>query len=204
VADAQAHHGEQPPSRIRAGITKIVLAHRARLSEDERATVEAQVGLDWIAAVERRFNTAYLPSAEHIQLLDAIVRAAGKGSTRQFFRDAYLSGFSTFPMLRTLIAGTLRTFGTSPGRLAKVMPRAWEGLCDRTGRFAADVDFEKCVARLTYSELPAELSASGSWAHSFAGVFDGFIEQCSTTGTVQMEDVDLKHGRANFVIAWNE
>jgi hypothetical protein len=173
------------------------------LGTAERHAVEKSLDPAWIAEVEGRFNTSFLPTSQHVALLDALVDVLGTERTQRYFAEAYLTGFSTFPMVRTLIEGTLRTFGASPGRLAKVFPRAWDGLAEHTGDFVSQVDFNGCTARLDFSGLAAELSRSGSWVSSFAGVFDGFIEQCGRTGIVEVVDLDLARGAARYLMRWD-
>ncbi len=190
-------------SRIRAGITKSVLSYRSSLTAAERRVVEQRLPPPWIEEIERRFNTSYIPSAEHVKLLDVLVDVVGPVRLRRYFAEVYLAEVSKLPLLRTLIEATLRPFGASPGRLAKVMPRAWQVLAKDTGRFEARVDLKAGTGRLEYSNLPPELSSSGSWVCTFAGVFDGFLEQCGARGVVEMADVDVSCGRATYVLGWD-
>ena len=188
--------------RIRAGITKVVLEHRQSLTARERERFEAAVGPERIAAIEAKFNTTLVSTAEHVTILEALREIIGGPALQQYFAEAYLQGFSKIPLLRPLIEATLRSVGTSPGHLAKVMPRAWSGLAVDTGHFTVEVD-EVGWATLRFSGLAPELAGEGAYADTFAGTFLGFLRQCNVDGAVEITELDNAHGAATFELRWD-
>jgi hypothetical protein len=189
-------------AQIRAGITKVVLDHRSSLPAAERERFEAAIGADAIARIEAKFNTTMIASVEHVAIVEALRAIIGGARLQQYFADAYLEGFSKIPLLRSLIEATLRTFGASPGHMAKVMPRAWSGVATETGEFTVEVDDagQRAVLRLT--KVDPALVGEGAYADTFAGTFLGFLRQCRVEGEVEITELDNERGTATFEMRW--
>jgi hypothetical protein len=191
-----------PEAKIRAGITKVVLGHRASLDPSERERFEAAVGLERIREIEAKFNTTMIPTAEHVEILDALREIIGSTGLQRYFAEAYVLGLSQIPLLKGLVEATIRSFGASPGHLAKVMPRAWRSLSVATGEFEVEVDDASKLARLHLRGIDPALATSGSYADTFAGTFMGFLRQCGVEGEVTITSLDPVAGEASFMLRW--
>lgn len=185
---------------IRAGVTKVLLAHRARLAPGELRRFERGVGRSLIETIDQALNLAWIPGETHVLVLDKLRDTVGSEGVREYFAAAYLEGFSQLPLLENLIQGTLRALGASPGHLAKIMPRAWGSLAKDAGAFETTVHDREAV--LVFEGLDPGLAKSGSFADSFAGTFIGFIRQCEVEGTVEVESLETDRGAARFKMRW--
>jgi len=191
------HTGPQ----IRAGVTKVVLAHRATLSSELRRGLEERLGPDPIHEIESAFNTGWVDAQIHIALLDALHAELGSEGLQEYFCSVYVESLSRMPLVRTVVDATLRLFGASPGHLAKTLPRVWHTLGRDVGSW--NVAAGKGEAQVVLEGLPPDLARSTSYVWTFAGTFDGFFAQTRVDGEVRIEPGRWDEGNVTYDLSWN-
>lgn len=185
---------------IRAGITKIVVAQLETLPDDVRERVLARLDDDVLPLVDRPLNTTWIDAGLHITTLDALRDTLGDAAFTTYFRDAYLAGFASLPLIKTIIDATIRLFGATPAGLAKNLDRTWQTLARGLGSF--EVETHEQEATIAWSGLEPRLATSGTYVDSFAGTFSGWFPQCQVVGEVHIIERDHSRGSATYRLIW--
>jgi len=186
---------------IRALLTKELLATLRADDPDLMPLVASLLPPALMAAVSKTRVVGWVPFAAQMHLNRALRQVLGGSAYQDLWRRAMLRSFDQ-TMLRPLIEGTLRLFGTSPQGMSKVMPRVWGVVTRGAGELTLEPPPGPNRAVTVLTGFPPDPGFTELFVPGLAGTMASIFDVCDVKGEVVVRSVDPEHGTVRFELRW--
>lgn len=170
---------------IRAAWTRGILEYYER-NYDERRTWSCLQALapQTLRAIRTMSELDWLPIAQHIEFLEALLADTGPAEFVALYRRGSLELMHS-PLLRTTAVSGVRVFGRRA--ILRVLPRAWNLVVRDCGKLGVSRHASRNCTQVTLRAIPADVAASRAIELCVAAVLAGACDLGGFPGRVQIE-----------------
>lgn len=185
----------------RASIVKTSLRYVRELEDGPE--ILALLGSRVVAEIEAAPDSAFVPYAHHLAILDWLFEKEGKDGVRDLtaFNVAESLNSPLFSMVRS---GFLKAFGLKPATLLSTVPRGMRRTTRHMGRIDIDVEPKARTAKTIWHKLPELLRRPCvAWAHS--GTYPVLLTWGGAVDVnVEVDMARIDQGEFHYVVNWVE
>lgn len=134
-------------------------------------------------------------------LMDATIEVLGRTEAIECWRRS-IGKLVERPLLRNFVEGSLRLFGTRPGKLLKVLPRGWS-LAYRDFCVPRHETLGDAGARVHFEEIAPQAFGSEGYLHCWHAICLGVFDLEKPTGARVEFEIDPPGARAVAHFSWD-
>lgn len=188
------------PPRVRAPLTKSILAEVDDLPETQREAVYDAVP-ETVAEIRDAARMAWIQLPTQLALVQATRTVLGSDAAYENFCAKQLGKSVAIPLVRPIFQAALRLFGAQPSAVLGLFSRTWSMLTVNVATITIPkvVDSEGTVIRV--AGIP-KIKHADALVVGFAGTFRGILELFDRPGSVELVDFDPSTGDAAYLMRW--
>lgn len=175
--------GSKRPA-VRARSARDALHYLDRYRPGATQEARGHIPPESLRIIEESASTAWIPIEHDRHVPRSVVAVFGEQEAVRCFAE-FLPSHLESPLLRSILHGTRRMFGLSPGSFVGVAPRAWQ-LVYRDCMTLRVLDRGRNGAVLAMEDIAPEIMAESAYFISFEGFFSGFFGLCGVEGEVEL------------------
>jgi len=147
--------------------------------------------------IENAWGATWLPISHDVELTERFFALAGEEQACDVMRNNLSATFEK-PILRPMLDGALRLFGTRTEGLLRWAPRAWSLIFRDAGEM--HVEAREGEASILLRGLPLEVSESRPYLLGTAAALSALFGLTQVTGSCRLASQDA--GEARFELCW--
>lgn len=191
-------HERRPAARASAARDNVSFAETFRPGSLE--AIRGLIPAGSLEAIDKTPGFSWLEFEHDHWLMDATVEVLGQADAIACWRASLLQLVEK-PLLRNFVEGSLRLFGSEPGKLLKMIPKGWtlayRDFC--TPRFER---LENQSAVIHFEDIASQAFQSEGYLHCWHAVCLGIFDIEKPSNARVDFEIDRRAARARAIFSW--